>query len=58
MLHYALVFLVIAIIAAIFGFGGIAGTASSIAVTLFWIAIVIAVVMFIWNLVTGRRTGL
>lgn len=58
MLHYALVFLVIAIIAAIFGFGGIAGTASSIAVTLFWIAIVIAVVMFIWNMVAGRRTGL
>lgn len=58
MLHYALVFLVIAIIAAIFGFGGIAGTATGIAVTLFWIAIVVAVVMFIWNMVAGRRTGL
>ena len=31
MLHYALVFLIVAIIAAVLGFGGIAGTAAGIA---------------------------
>jgi uncharacterized membrane protein YtjA (UPF0391 family) len=58
MLQIALLFLVIAIIAAIFGFGGIAGTAASLAVTLFWIAIVIAVVLFIWNMISGGGRGL
>ena len=33
MLHYALIFLVIALIAAFLGFGGIAGTAAMIAAT-------------------------
>ena len=35
MLHYAVVFFVIAIIAAVFGFGGIAGSAAGIAKILF-----------------------
>lgn len=58
MLHYALVFLIIAIIAAIFGFGGIAGTAAGIAIILFWVGLVLAVIMFIWHLLTGRSTRL
>lgn len=55
LMRWAIILLVIAIIAAIFGFGGIAGSAASLAVTLFWIAIVLAVILFIWDLVTGRR---
>jgi uncharacterized membrane protein YtjA (UPF0391 family) len=51
MLRAALVLLVIAIIAAVFGFGGIAGAASTIAQVLFWIC----VVLFLLNLVFGRR---
>jgi len=51
MLHYALVFLVVAIIAAIFGFGSIAGTAAWIAKVLF----VVFLVLFLISLVTGRR---
>ena len=35
MLHYAVVFFVIAIIAAVLGFGGIAGSAAGIAKILF-----------------------
>lgn len=35
MLHYAIVFLVIALIAAVFGFGGIAASAVGIAKILF-----------------------
>ncbi|ETH53994.1 PF07043 family protein [Bordetella pertussis I002] len=36
MLHYAVVFFVIAIIAAVLGFGGIAAGAAGIAKILFW----------------------
>lgn len=49
MLKWALIFLVIALIAAVFGFGGIAGAATDIAVILFWIAVIIFVVMLIMN---------
>lgn len=41
LLHYAVIFLVVAIVAALFGFGGIAGTAMSGAQMLFWVAIVL-----------------
>lgn len=49
MLKWALIFLVIALVAAVFGFGGIAGAATDIAVILFWIAVIIFVVMLIMN---------
>jgi len=51
MLRAALVLLVIAIIAAVFGFGGIAGAATGIAKVLFWVFVVI----FLLNLIFGRR---
>jgi uncharacterized membrane protein YtjA (UPF0391 family) len=44
MLHYALVFFVIAIIAAVFGFTGIAAGAAEIAKILFYIFLVVFVV--------------
>ena len=50
MLHYALVFFVIALIAAIFGFGGIAAGAVEIAKILFFVFIVIAAVTFVVSL--------
>jgi uncharacterized membrane protein YtjA (UPF0391 family) len=50
MLHYAVVFLVIALIAALFGFGGIAAGAMSIAKLLFFVFLVMAVVAFIVSL--------
>ena len=40
-LYYAVVFFVVAITAAAFGFGGVAGTAIEGAKILFWIAIVL-----------------
>lgn len=49
LLYWAIVFLVVAIIAALLGFGGIAGTASSAASLLFWIAII----LFVVSLVVG-----
>jgi uncharacterized membrane protein YtjA (UPF0391 family) len=49
MLHYAVVFFVIALIAALFGFGGIAAGAVEIAKVLFFIFLV----LFIVSLVAG-----
>jgi uncharacterized membrane protein YtjA (UPF0391 family) len=53
MLHYAVVFFVIALIAAFFGFGGIAVGAASIAKVLFVVFLIGAVVTFLMSL--GRR---
>ncbi|HSU41192.1 MAG TPA: DUF1328 domain-containing protein [Polyangiaceae bacterium] len=51
MLHWAAVFFVIALIAAVFGFGGIAASAVGIAKILFFVFLVLAVV----SLLFGRR---
>ena len=51
MLHYAVVFFVIALIAALFGFGGIAASASGIAQILFFVFIVLAVASFLFGLI-------
>ena len=51
MLHYAVVFLVIALIAALFGFGGIAAGAVGIAKILFFICIVLAVASLLVGLI-------
>jgi len=51
MLYYAIVFLVIALIAGVLGFGVIAGTAASIAKILF----LVFLVLFVVSLVMGRR---
>lgn len=54
LLHWAIIFLVIAIIAALLGFGGLAGTAMEGARILFWVAIVLAVLAFLFNFMRGR----
>ncbi len=53
MLHYALVFLLVAIVAAVFGFGGIAVGAASIAKLLFFIFLIGFLVSLVMHL--GRR---
>ena len=54
MLHYAAVFMVIALVAALFGFGGIAAGAVEIAKILFFVFVVMAVVAFVIGLVKKR----
>lgn len=54
MLHYAVVFFVIALIAALFGFGGIAAGAVSIGKLLFVVFIVLAIASFLFGLIKGR----
>src|SRR5579862_6900490 len=49
MLHYAVVFFIIALIAAVFGFGGIAVGAAEIAKVLFFIFLI----LFVASLVVG-----
>ena len=51
MLRAAIAFFVIALIAAAFGFGGIAGAASGIAQLLF----VVFLVLFVFALLAGQR---
>ena len=51
LLHGAIVFLAIAIVAALLGFGGIAGTAVGAARLIFWVAIILAVIAFVGNAV-------
>jgi uncharacterized membrane protein YtjA (UPF0391 family) len=50
MLHYAVVFFIIALIAAVFGFGGIAAGAVGIAKVLFFVFLVLAALSFVANL--------
>jgi uncharacterized membrane protein YtjA (UPF0391 family) len=47
LLHYAVVFLVVALIAAAIGFGGVAGIAMEGARLLFWVFIVLFVISLI-----------
>jgi len=44
LLHWALIFLIVAIVAAFFGFGGVAGTAIGGAQMLFWAAIALFII--------------
>ena len=51
MLSWSLTFFIVALIAAAFGFGGIAGTAVGIAKILFFVFLV----LFVLSLIFGRR---
>jgi uncharacterized membrane protein YtjA (UPF0391 family) len=55
MLYWALVFLVIALVAALFGFGGIAVAEAGIAKLLFFLFVIIFVVTLIMGLMQRRR---
>jgi uncharacterized membrane protein YtjA (UPF0391 family) len=54
MLHYAVVFFVIALIAALFGFTGIAAGAASIAQILFVVFLVLAIGSFVMSMLRKR----
>ena len=54
MLRWAATFFVIAIVAAIFGFGGIAGGAVEIAKVLFYIFIVVFLISLVFGLINKK----
>jgi uncharacterized membrane protein YtjA (UPF0391 family) len=51
MLTWAIIFLVVALIAAVFGFGGVASAATGIAKVLFFIFVVLFIISLIFGLV-------
>jgi uncharacterized membrane protein YtjA (UPF0391 family) len=54
MLGWALTFLIVALVAAVLGFGGIAGFAVEIAKIIFFVAIVLFAISAVFGLVRGR----
>ena len=57
MLSWAITFLIIALVAAALGFGGLAGTAMSAAQIVFYVAIVLLVISLIGGIVRRGRPG-
>ena len=55
MLRLALLFLVIALVAALFGFTGISAAAVNVAQFLFWVFVVLFAVTTVIALITGRQ---
>lgn len=58
MLNWALTFLVVALIAAVLGFGGIAGAAMGIAKIIFFVAIALFLISALAGALRGRRPPL
>jgi uncharacterized membrane protein YtjA (UPF0391 family) len=58
MLRWTLIFLVVALVAALLGFGNLAGDASEIARILFFIFLVLTLVGLLFSLLTGRKPPL
>ena len=55
MLRWALLFLVIALVAALFGFTGIATAAAGVAKLVFVLFLVICLIFFVMGISAGRR---
>ena len=55
MLRWALTFLIVALIAAVFGFTSIAGESMYIARVLFFIFLVVFLASLVYGLITGKR---
>lgn len=55
MVGLIILFLIIAIVAAIFGFGGVVEAATDIALIIFWIFLALLVIGLVYRLVAGRR---
>ncbi len=54
LLHWAIIFLIVALIAGVLGFGGVAGTAMQGAQLLFWVAIILLVISLVFGLARRR----
>jgi len=56
MFGWAITFLIVALIAAVLGFGGIAGVAIELAKIVFFVAIVLFVISALFAIIRGRST--
>lgn len=57
MLYWALVFLVIAVVAGLLGFGSVASAATGIAKVLFFVFLIVFVIALVLGLMSGGRRG-
>lgn len=57
MLNWIVTFFLLAIVAAIFGFGGLAGTFAEIAQFLAGIFVILFIASLIYSLISGRRAS-
>lgn len=55
MLRWAMIFLVVAIVAALFGFGGIAATSAGIAKILFYIFLVMFLIALLLGVTAAKK---
>lgn len=55
MIKWAIIFAVIAAVLGILGFGGLAGAAWGIAKILFWIAVIVAVALFVLGFTVYKK---
>ncbi len=58
MLNYVITFFILAVLAAIFGFGGLAADFAGIAKFLAGIFVLLFVASLIYSIITGRRANL
>lgn len=58
MLNYVITFFILAVVAAVFGFGGLAADFAGIARFLAGIFVIFFVASLIYSMITGRRTNL
>jgi len=56
MLRWALAFFVLALVAALFGFGGLAATSAGIARTLFYVFLIVFLVSLVFGVTASRRS--
>lgn len=57
MLNWVITFFILAVIAAVFGFGGLAGTFASIAKFLAVLFVIVFVASLLYSLLSGRRAN-
>ena len=57
MLRWALIFLVVALVAGLLGFTTVAGASIAIAKTLFYVFLVVFLVLLVLGFMGGRRAG-
>jgi uncharacterized membrane protein YtjA (UPF0391 family) len=55
MLRWALIFLIVSIVAGLLGFTGAASVATTIALTLFWVFLAVTLILFLSTLIGGGR---
>jgi uncharacterized membrane protein YtjA (UPF0391 family) len=57
MLSWVITFFILAVLAAVFGFGGLAGTFAEIAKFLALVFVVLFIASLVYSMVTGRRAN-